>query len=312
MLTNFADITLTGIPAFVVIVILLYGPIILVTILVSRALRRIQLAKQIRRKVIVAEYQPPLGLSPAELGYLYDTKVRNQELVATLLDLQQREVISIRQKNDYPFATPNKNSDTKLKPHEQYLVNALGKGSTLHRVFFLRHRTFFEATLYEQLVTAGYLESSLFSGAKNWILWLNLLGVFIFPGSLCIAALFKPDLGILGLLSTFFGGVFIMLVFGLLGAPIYTIFSGITLAIYTRIAGKSWLRTRKLKDEWRAIEGYRQYVHMVELDNLQFESSTLKGMSKNSTLPYAIALGFSVSWKGQFDKPESTVQEPVE
>ena len=49
--------------------------------------------------VIVPEYEPPAGLSPAEVGLLYDYNVDGRDLTATLIDLAIRGYISTVRKN---------------------------------------------------------------------------------------------------------------------------------------------------------------------------------------------------------------------
>jgi hypothetical protein len=65
---------------------------------------------------------------------------------------------------------------------------------------------------------------------------------------------------------------------------------------YQKIAGEPWLGTKKLKQVWSEIEGYRHFIEVVEADKLEFDSENTKGIVKNKTLPYAIALGFNTGW----------------
>jgi hypothetical protein len=58
--------------------------------------------------------------------------------------------------------------------------------------------------------------------------------------------------------------------------------------------------TKKFKQIWPEIEGYRDYIRQVEVDELKFESEELKTSSKNKALPYAIALELNTEWQKRF------------
>lgn len=300
-LTSFADVTLTGFPAFVVLFAVFYGPAILLLIIAAKAIRRAIHQRNMKRGTIVTEFKPPLDLSPAELGYLYDTKLQKQEIVATLLDLQQRGFITLKHGNLGLVAVAKK-PPAGLKDHEAYLVRVINTGVAINYAFFSYHRVFVESNVQNLLVKRGFLHQPSIGRYFRRVAVLNFIGALIFPCSLLVVSSLKSEgvsvenVAALIATSTLFAGVFAMVLF-----PFYGAVSVATLWLYSRIAGKSWLRTDKLRKEWRTIEGYRQYVHMVEIDNIQFETTELKERSRNHALPYAVALGFSVAWKSQFE-----------
>ena len=45
--------------------------------------------RRLKRSMITAEYEAPLGLNPAEIGYLFDGKLREREVAATIIYLIQ-------------------------------------------------------------------------------------------------------------------------------------------------------------------------------------------------------------------------------
>ena len=55
------------------------------------------------RGISITEYEPPLDLSPAEIGVLLDYKATDREIAATIIDLSFRKFIAIRkvEKNDF-------------------------------------------------------------------------------------------------------------------------------------------------------------------------------------------------------------------
>lgn len=56
-----------------------------------RAGRKIQKGRQ----TVVAQYEAPAGLRPAEVAYLYDRTFGEEELLATLFDLERREKVKL-------------------------------------------------------------------------------------------------------------------------------------------------------------------------------------------------------------------------
>ncbi len=67
-------------------------PVILMTALARRSANRF--LKE-RESTVIALYEPPLGLAPAELGMLYGLRCDDKELQATLFDLNRRNIISL-------------------------------------------------------------------------------------------------------------------------------------------------------------------------------------------------------------------------
>lgn len=95
------------------------------------------------------------------------------------------------------------------------------------------------------------------------------------------------------------GMVFALLIF-VFFFPLFMCLALVAGTIYNNIVGQPGLWTEKLKTPWPQIEGFREYVRQVDLDEIQFESSKLKMVSKNKNLPYAIALGLNTEWESRF------------
>ena len=88
-----------GFPAVIALFIFLAIPIGVATFIIGRTSRFAHRKRQLIQNVIIAEYEPPAHLSPAEIGYLFDSRFDNTEVVATLIDLEQRGLISISYNN---------------------------------------------------------------------------------------------------------------------------------------------------------------------------------------------------------------------
>lgn len=86
-------------------------PLILLLIMLYNLFKWWRYGRDLRPGTIIAQYEPPAGLSPAATGYIYFQKMSNQLLAATITDLALRNlfVIGVEKKglifkdNEYSF-----------------------------------------------------------------------------------------------------------------------------------------------------------------------------------------------------------------
>lgn len=90
---------------------------------------------------VVVGYEPPAGMSPAELGTLIDHRVDMRDLTATLVDLavrgylgieetEEKKVLGLFSSTDYVFHLRRPREEwTALPDHEQRFLNALFSGA---------------------------------------------------------------------------------------------------------------------------------------------------------------------------------------
>lgn len=116
---------------------------------------------------------------------------------------------------------------------------------------------------------------------------------------------------LLSIMAILIGGTFIfsfpktwgevggILLFLILFAPVYIVITIFLYIKFRKIDGADWLGTPKLKAIWPDIEGYRQFIKLVELDRLRYDTEQTEHKIKNSALPYAVALGFNTGWRKQ-------------
>jgi uncharacterized membrane protein len=95
------------------------------------------------RKIIVAEYEPPAGLRPSEVGTLLDARFHERDFSAAIVDLAVRGYLKIVEKTDkvlvfshtdYSFEKL-KEADEDLKPFEKEILEGIFGGAkevTLH------------------------------------------------------------------------------------------------------------------------------------------------------------------------------------
>jgi hypothetical protein len=271
--------------------------------------------RRLKKRIITAEYEPPLGLNPAELGYMFDGKLGEREIAATIIDLIQRGCLHIKKTEHGTriFAGPRVENNTKQYENKLIEEASVDDGVTGKDLLgrFIRTTNSSgsvtvsapKAVVFSQMVHAdlefrGYVKGSLFWESIKGFLKINLL--------LHICLLYLPALAML-ILYTFqtgsfdfgiFAGVFFA-AFGLAIATEVPFFIAAVILQHARgrIIGREWIITEKLERLWPQIVGYRQYVKLVENERLEFQTEELAKMSKKETLAYAVALGFVKNWR---------------
>jgi hypothetical protein len=285
------NVSLTGFPAYMAI-------IVTVTLLFSLP---IYLISKIRRKsyeisrefgsIIKVEYEAPLGLTPAELGYLTDAKFSKQELYATLLDLEQRGFISIEKNfpNSFNIHDLRKDSSS-LFDHEKYVLKEF-KHTNSASIFTHTKLSNFRSEVVISLFKKGLIKNS-DKGVSYLARRVIIMTILI---NITLLTLF-----LLGAESSTGDKVFLVIMSPLFFTPITLPVSIILGYSYNKIVGDTGLWTKKMKKAWAEVAGYKEFIKQVELDNIQFESEDLKTKTKIKALPYAIALGFDTKWEKRF------------
>ena len=125
----------------------------------------------------VVQYEPPDGLTPAELGALLDERVNPRDVTSTIVDLAVRGYLTIQPletglfgHKDYQFTGVKPWHGAGLKPHEEEMLKGVFGDSTksagqtvklsdLENMFYARLPTI-KNDLYLSLIGAGYLDSN--------------------------------------------------------------------------------------------------------------------------------------------------------
>jgi hypothetical protein len=120
---------LNGFPALIIFLLIcyvfIYLPLKLVVILMSHAKQKADKIRLLNQKTIIAEYEPPNGLIPAEIGFLYDTKLSQAEIFATIISLEQKGLAIINETNNQLVIGGTKPATPNLKQFEKYILNFL-------------------------------------------------------------------------------------------------------------------------------------------------------------------------------------------
>ncbi len=273
----------------------------------------------IGEKTIYAHYEPPEGLRPADIAYLYDQKINSNEILATLFDLEQRHILKLGkslktsgQKLDFSITLLSSPQDKSLNEFEQELVIAIhnlghkSNWSALSGIETALWESTFEASMDRRLHGLGYFSE------RNWLVSNTALRVFcalLLAGLVSLMPVFTSQLVISGepqgiedpgfaLLGRDIA-LFLLLVMWVLGSFVTYFFMVPIFGAYSR-GSKLQRASQKLRDIWPAIEGFRQFVRTVELDRISFENTKQKELARHAVLPYAVALNLKTDWQSRF------------
>ncbi len=272
-------------------------PILIFFPLVVRFIKLLRIQATIRSKTIIAMYESPVGLSPAEIGYLYDMKLQSREFVATLFDLEHRNYLVINGEGGIMTVA---NTTNDLKPHEALLIQMISKNE-LHNIndtITPGGLLMFSKLVRDSLINLELMNRSLIRGyvvrALKITLFVSPLTTTLFIVWLAIATGIGPDLIVMFVLL-------MSLAFLIFFLPFYILLGIILTVIYVRIDGARWIGTKKLRDIWSDIEGYKIFIKQTQAERLRFANEELKATSKERDLAYAIAMNINVDWKARFN-----------
>lgn len=302
-------VEVTAVP-FVLLAVI--GLFFILPIIILR--KRYFISRRLKKNPITAEYLPPLDLNPAEIGYLFDGKLKELEVGATIIHLIQSGILHVKKVEEKKKIFAGPRIDDNLKSYEKKLVEAtdnpdgvtadvLVRRFTTHKNDSFSFQVMARETVFTQLVHSDlsrrqfvrdrYMFRFLFSSFKIFLIVTLFLIYIPFVGAWAFGALKSGTAYTNTLEDLLVGGFFISIYFFI---PLYA-FSMVLNHYRARVIGREWLITEKLKRHWPQIVGYRQYIKMLENDKLKFSSRSIKEQSKTSSLPYAVALGCVKNWR---------------
>lgn len=244
---------------------------------------------------ITTLYEPPMHMSPAEVGTLVDGKPDMRDITASLVDLAVRGYVHIAEtteerffglfsNTDYTFTLTKPHREWDLKPHERRLLSAMFVNddsvtlSALKNKFY-KHLPGLRDELYGRLVSDGF-----YTGRPDRVRLLYIAG--------------GVGLGVLIALAA--GRV--MAELGM--QPVAGVIAGVLSALIVALFG--WFMPSRTVHGTRALEkvlGFREFLSRVEGDRLDRMVRTPAMFEK--FLPYAMALGVEENWARAFDGLDS-------
>ncbi|MDD5490025.1 MAG: DUF2207 domain-containing protein, partial [Candidatus Moranbacteria bacterium] len=248
------------------------------------------------RGTIIAQYEPPDKLAPAEIGTMVDGSADNQDVSSTIIDLAVNKFLKIKHSEEKGFLgiKSSEYTFTRLKDEEpardfekEVMKGIFDSGkekklSELKNKFYKTLATV-KSQLYEGVTQKGYYVSNPNSTRTIWVV----SGVV--SGGI-LAGIFGSFQGAWGVLSGILSGI-IILVFG-------------------------WLMpamTKKGAELKENILGFKDFLSVTETDRLKFHnapekiaSSAIRQGGRNPAmfekfLPYAMVLGVEKEWAKQFE-----------
>jgi hypothetical protein len=241
---------------------------------------------------IVTTYEPPKGMTPAELGTLVDGKPDMRDITATMVDLAVRGYVHIEEidrevlfglfsSRDYRFALKKPRNEWQgLREHEGALLRALfAAGDTVElsdlKDKFYKHLPGLRDGLYGMLVTRGF-----YTARPDRTRALYVIVGAVGGGLLAVSS---------GVVMTALGM-----------QPIAGIAAGILSGVIAMLFG--WVmpsRTLRGTRELEKVLGFQEFLSQVEGDRLNRMVKTPQMFE--SFLPYAMALGVEDTWARAFD-----------
>lgn len=236
------------------------------------------------RAAIPVRYEPPKGLTPAEVGTVVDESVDMIDITSTILDLAVRGFIRIEEletdgflflkQRDYRLVRLREPDET-LRPHESLMLRRLFGGLEEIRISSLKEQFYqylpeFEEMLYEEVSRDGrFFPTSPSKVRKSWRL----------AGAVLLGA---------GALAFFMGF-----------APKAAIPLGLSGGILMAFAGIMPRRTRRGRRMYEEIMGFKDFVGRVDRDRLERMGRTDASLFEQA-LPFAIVLGVADAWAEAF------------
>ncbi len=239
---------------------------------------------------VAPQYEPPKGMSPAEVGTLIDDSVHPRDITATLVDLAVKGYIKIEETDskvllfthrDYTFHSlkdPGSWNAGDLQAHERVMLNHLfAGGATAIRMSELRNHFYVAIPTIKEDVIAQLKGKGMYSVDPNSAHGYVALGVLFTAAPFVIAQW-------LGLAD-------------IIGSPGLLIASAIVAVIivilFARIMTAKSLKGVRAKVE---ILGLQEFITRVDADRLK----RMPPDTFEKILPYAMALGIENRWAKAF------------
>lgn len=235
------------------------------------------------RGTIIAQFDAPDGLTPAEVGTIIDERADSRDITADIIYLATKGYLKIRQtetagillsEEDYELEKLKAWQESGNEP-EKKLLFALFKGRDRVKLSELKN-TFYQdmhairGELYTSAVSKGY-----FRGNPR-----SVRALYLIVGA--TVAVFGPVFSSLGYL---FAASFIL--------------AGIVIAAFGLIMPA---RTKKGVETREYLLGLKEYLSVAERDRLRFHNAPeAKPERFEKLLPYAMVFGVEKEWAKQFE-----------
>ena len=233
-------------------------------------------------------YEPPKGLTPAEVGTLIDDSTDPRDITSTIVDLAVHGYVKIEEKvdtflvfkkRDYVLhlLKPREQWGSDLAPHERVMLENIFAGGSETKLSSLKNRFYTAIPVISEDVMSALKRKGMYMldpGSANGYSIAAAVGI-----GLLLAAV--QYLGWMNL----FNSVPLLIGSGLISALIWWLFA-------RQMTAKTVLGTRTLV----AVLGFQEFMNRVDADRIK----RLPPDTFEKYLPYAMALGVEQHWAQAF------------
>ena len=233
-------------------------------------------------------YEPPKGLSPAEMGTLIDDSTDPRDITSTIVDLAVRGYIKIEEKvdtflvfkkKDYVLhlLKPREQWGNDLSPHERVMLENIFAGGSETQLSSLKNRFYTAIPVIREDIMSALKRKGMYMldpGSANGYSIAAAVAI-----GLLVAALWY-----LGW-KNLFNSVPLVIGSGLISALIWFLFA-------RQMTAKTVLGARTVV----AVLGFQEFMNRVDADRIK----RLPPDTFEKYLPYAMALGVEQHWAQAF------------
>lgn len=232
-------------------------------------------------------YEPPKGMTPAEVGTLVDDSIDPRDITCTVVDLAVRGYLKIEETQERHLIFSNKDylfhllkpreQWTDLASHERVLLEHMFEGGETCRMSSLKNHFYTAIPVIKQDIIAELKKKEMYSVDPD-----SAAG-YVVAGALLIGAPFVL-LQVTGVVNFFFSAT---------SAIIAIVLAAIIVILFGRqMTAKSLLGQRTKI----AILGFQEFMNRVDADRLK----RMPPDTFETFLPYAMALGVEHRWAQAF------------
>ncbi|HTE57788.1 MAG TPA: hypothetical protein VK694_03505 [Verrucomicrobiae bacterium] len=282
--------------------------------------RQIRIANAKRRwskqQTIIAEYTAPNDLRPSEIAYLYDRAFGEAELLATIFDLELRHKLALKPLTHSKLGaidfhmrvTTDIVKDREVTSFEEEILLSIQHDPTW-RVLRSDAKLWtsgIQLQLEADLRAKGFLHRPSSVGG-TWLRYFFVGGLISIP-LIILPPFLNGDWGTteasLGPNNPYISvhrdtALLTLAILWGIGSILYGLASYLAAASCKRAMNME-KGTFLLRRAWPHIEGFRQYIEVVEQDKIKFENTALREAARQHALPYAVALNLSTDWHKRF------------
>jgi len=265
---------------------------------------------RIKKQLVTSMYSLPISMTPVELAYIYSTKVKHQQLYATLLHMANKSIILMHKNSGKTTVETGPKVPSDLASYEQLLFEQFNEkkeptdidkvitgytnfeGENKAKINGSRQYVFWWL-LRDTLRARKIIEKHLSKKFAAMLFVYGVMASFVISVVSVVSVRFmqmatEGEIDIDRVVQSIGSGVSLWL---LMLLPMIVISFGV-LKYKGRMLGREWIMTEKYRRYLGQMDAFREFVRLTHKDKLRFESKELKKESIAHTRPYAIACGY--------------------